>query len=546
MSKIYRIQVAPELYFPPGSACTPAMVAAPVPACTPALVLVFSILEQLLPVKFMAGYAEKADGAIIKDSQDGPDGYDIPTLSIGLTGPCQPVETSVTFADDHDLPFPFRGRSVDVNLPGARISNAEHDQEKVLASGPQGALWTVSRRGGVRHFRSALPLPQLSDEQGFSDAFDKDCFLEMLVLLEFLAHICKDTAYRHAPLRAAFIIDDPNLHWPRYGYVDYRQLAVRAQRENYHVAFATIPLDAWYTHAPTAAIFRSNTQWLSLLMHGNNHASQELALPYPEAERKGLLQQALQRIERLEQKADIRVSRVMVPPHGACSDEMLAALWQCGFESACISTKSLIAHNPSQPWTKTVGFMPAERINNCPVLPRWGLTGAVRTALLLAAYLGQPMILRVHHQDLRDGVELFDEYARFINGLGEVSWLDMTGLSRLNYIWRMEGSCCRITPLGKYINFEAPRGTDQIMLDGPGAEGVWQAASAGWAKEITPGRPLVLPMHRDSALFFSRAASPVSPFVTASMKPTGAALMLRRFLTETRDRLLCVGGRGDF
>jgi len=366
--------------------------------------------------------------------------------------------------------------------------------------------------------------------------------MPMLVLLQFVREVTASTAYQDAPLRASFIIDDPNLHWPRYGFVDYRELITHAQKENYHVSFATIPLDTWFTHAATADIFRTNSRWLSLLIHGNDHAKQELALNYSDAARKGLLQQAIQRINRLERKTNIRVCRVMVPPHGACSDEMLAELSKCGFESACISAGSLRAHNPGKPWTKTLGFFPAEIIQDCPVLPRWGLTGNVKNSLLLAAYLGQPMILRGHHQDLKDGGAVFDEYARFINGLGNVFWSSMTDLSRLNYQWRIEGTTCRVKPLGRNIAFEFPNEATEIIIESPGAfdNCTWQAASAdGFKRNIIPGEHLLLLEEMGSKILIEREAPPPSPCVKASLlKPTEAPLILRRLLTEARDRLL--------
>src|SRR5208283_5127567 len=114
-------------------------------------------------------------------------------------------------------------------------------------------------------------------------------FLEMLPLLQWLREICAGASPVGPPLRACFIFDDPNLHWPRYGFVDYRQLAAQAEKENYHVSFATIPVDAWFTHSGTAGIFREHRSRLSLLIHGNNHTKRELARPYTEPERFFLL-----------------------------------------------------------------------------------------------------------------------------------------------------------------------------------------------------------------------------------------------------------------
>jgi len=507
----------------------------------------FSILEQLLPVKFVFGEQGEinARGSITLDGEANKDATRAPSISLPLlTNPeekSQQIETEVTFADDPDVPFPFRGRTVSTKLAQAEAVLSVRPNEKFLATSKWGPIWVMSRIGGIKHFRSALPLPHISANENFNDVFNGGCFMPMLVLLQFVREITASTAYQDAPLRASFIIDDPNLHWPRYGFVDYRELITHAQKENYHVSFATIPLDTWFTHAATADIFRTNSRWLSLLIHGNDHAKQELALNYSEATRKGLLQQAIRRINRLEQKTNIRVCRVMVPPHGACSDEMLAELSKCGFESACISTGSLRAHNQDKAWTKTLGFFPAELIQGCPVLPRWGLTGNVKNSLLIAAYLGQPMILRGHHQDLKDGGEVFDEYARFINGLGNVFWSSMTDLSRLNYQWQLKGTTCRVKPRGSNIAFELPDEATEIIIESPYAidNYTWQVASAdGFTRKIIPGEHLLLPEEMSSEIFIERESAPPSPCAKTSLKPTGAPLILRRLLTEARDRLL--------
>lgn len=527
MTKFYHIQVSQQYKSPSGTE-------------------LFSILEQLLPIKFIFGeQAEnEASGAIVIDGK-ARGVSKAPSISLPLpAGPMrksQQIETEVTFADDPDVPFPFRGRTVSTKLAQAEVVLSVRPNEKCLAAGKWGPVWAMSEAGGKKHFRSAFPLPHSFANENFNDVFNGECFMPMLVLLQFIREITASTAYQNAPLRAGFIIDDPNLHWPRYGFVDYRKLITHAQQENYHVSFATIPLDTWFTHAGTADLFRTNSRWLSLLIHGNDHAKQELALDYSETRRKALLQQAIRRINRLERKANIRVCRVMVPPHGACSDDMLAELPKSGFESACISTGSLRAHNQGKAWTKTLGFFPAELVQGCPVLPRWGLTGSVKNSLLIAAYLGQPMILRGHHQDLKDGAEVFDEYARFINGLGNVFWSSMTDLSRLNYRWQLEGTTCRIEPRGSNIAFELPNEATEIIIESPDAidNYTWQVASAdGFPRKIISGEHLLLSEKTGPKIFIERESVLPASCTKANLKPTGAPLILRRLLTEARDRLL--------
>jgi hypothetical protein len=401
-----------------------------------------SILEDLLPVKFSYSRQSQPEysGELITANVAGAaqcDGASVSSLSVPPSETesrgGKLIEIAVRFSDDADVPFPFRGRSLRTKVYGQPNILSLSPDERALATCENGPIWAFSKGAAAKHFRSAFSLPVLPGDGSMQDVLNGIRFLEMVPFLHWLREICASSPDSSSPLKACFIFDDPNLHWPRYGFVDYRQLAAQAEKENYHVSFATIPLDTWFTHRGAAEIFHNQHHRLSLLVHGNNHTKRELARPYTEVERIGLLRQAIRRIERLERRSGLAVSRVMVPPHGACSEEMLAALPVCGFAAACISHGSLRAHNKARSWTKTLGFLPSELIRGCPVLPRWGVTGDLKNTILLAAFLKQAIILRGHHQDLKDGPELLDDLARFINGLGSVAWLNMTAMTRSNY-----------------------------------------------------------------------------------------------------------------
>jgi hypothetical protein len=506
-----------------------------------------SILEQLMPIKFFVNRESTIDmnGFIYrfhKDISIITDKCPALLISTDIDSPnIDKVETEVIFADDLSVPFPFRGRKLRTKISLFESHLSVSRNEKILASNEQGPIWTVSEKEGAKCFRSALPLPYLTAEHNFNDIFNGECFLEMLIFLEFIREISPKTLYQNAPLRASFIIDDPNLHWPKYGFVDYREIASKAQKENYHFSFATIPLDTWYTNKATAKIFRENSKWLSLLVHGNNHAKKELALPYSDDSRKLLLKQANQRIQYLEKKANLMVSRVMVPPHGACSSAMLSDLPNYGFESACISAGSLRAHNQDMPWIKTLGFFPSEIIQGCPVLPRWGLTGNVENSLLIAAYLGQPLILRGHHQDLKDGGEVFSKFANYINGIGDVLWSNMKELSGLNYQWKMEGTKCHIKPLGINTVFKLPGKAVEIIIDSPSSIGDyhWQILSPdGGLVNIPTEVSFPISENMSEEVVLKRNSGTEQLLLSKNIISTEPSLILRRLLTEIRDRLL--------
>jgi hypothetical protein len=508
-----------------------------------------AILERVLPAKvvFAAGVIPGSAGELVFEGPSEPARPSslrtISTLRLprgqqgGSDGRLRDV--TVRFADSPDVPFPFRGRTLQAKVAEDPSPLVLTGTERALATCEGRPVWAISVDEGVRQFKSGFALPNLASGQGLIDLFAAERLVEILPLLHWVREIGGSTRWEGPPLRAGFIFDDPNLHWPRYGFVDFQEIAKRAASKNYHVSFATIPLDAWYTHRGTAALFRSQAKRLSLCVHGNNHAKAELARNFSEHERRWLLTQAIQRIEKLERRAGLRVCRVMVPPHGACSEAILADLPRCGFESACISHGSLRAHNKSKPWTTTLGALPAELIAGCPVLPRWPMAGRTTNTILWAAYLKQPIVLRGHHQDLKDGVELLDNLAGAINDLGSVYWGTMTDLSRTNYQWHMAGTLCRLRPMSSKVTFPLPDNTRSLIIENVGLSDweSWQISSAnGSMLKVRAGEPVAVAAAQTGIVAMEAAsAKPISDS-QVSYLPSATAV-LRRLFTESRDRL---------
>ena len=374
--------------------------------------------------------------------------------------------------------------------------------------------------------------------------------MEVFPLVQWLREISASTAYLGPTPRACFVFDDPNLHWPSYGFIDFRQLARQAANENYHVSFGTIPLDGWFAHPAAVEVFRTNPRFLSLAVHGNNHTRQELAGRMSgETERVALLRQAIRRIERIERKTGLSICRVMVPPHGACSEEMLELLPMCGFEAACISHGSLRAHNRQKLWTRRLGYFPSELIQGCPVLPRWGFSGNTENAILLALYLRQAVILRGHHQDLKNGVELLANLARFINGLGPVRWSNLTDLNRSNYEWRMKGTTCHIRPLGRRIDFDVPEGATGFVVDSPGhgAPPVWNVSGlSGDGLTVSVGEEIAISAQSSGVISLSDFVPGQQVPRGRKAKSLGVAAIGRRLLTKARDRFACLSSTMAF
>ncbi len=507
------------------------------------------LLESLFPVKFVFCTARTDKGAgelILGDGLKrvtGEDATNLPSLHVPQSEApssvgSKPVETAIRFADEAAVPFPFRGRSTRVKVYAPAKALPASSSKRILAQSDQGPVWTVSEQQGTKHFKSSFALPHLPPNGKLNDVLNGSSFLEMFFLIQWLRELCV-TEFQPPALRASYIIDDPNLHWLRYGHVDYQQIAAHAGRENYHVSFATIPLDAWFTNARTANLFKKHERRISLSIHGNDHIKEELARDYTERGRISLLRQAIARMERLECRTGLQVSRVMVPPHGACSDEMLRAIGRNGFEAASISHGSLRAYNETRPWTKTLGYRSSEMIGGCPVMPRWNLAVDGNT-VLLAAYLNQAIILRGHQDDLKEGIEILDRHAQFINSLGNVAWGNLTDLSRMNYQWRMERNICWLRPGSPKIFFTLPKGTAGLILDNSGNEawGNWQITLTNGTKMAAQAGELIsLPEESAGTLLAEAKVEPIDGAQNYARRSTAKAVV-RRLLTEGRDRVM--------
>ncbi len=446
------------------------------------------------------------------------------------------------FADSHLLPGVFRGRTLTL-ARALKLAPFEFEggcNQEVVASVEGRPVWTVRCKGDSRADFAGTGLPQVQTGEGLRDHFHADNFFGLLPLVTFLRRICGEDAWKPPFIRACFMFDDPNLHATRYGWLDYQCLARHAAQHNYHVSFATIPLDAWYVNRKSAALLQDQQSRLSLLIHGNNHTRNELAQQWSEGERLRQLAQSLKRIERLERRTGLKVSRVMAAPHGACSAEAFRDMARLGYEAACVSDGSLVAWNPVAPWVQTLGLRMGEVIEGLPVMPRFRLRRGCDAAILLSAYLGQPIIPVGHHQDVRSGLQLLAALADFINSLGPVSWSNIETIARSSYQCLRRGDVLHVRIHSRRVSVEVPAGIRALVVErawsDDGAEDLCVGPDGQRPQRVPPGSEFSV--ERAGRLWISSPhAEPVAP---ASVPRPAWRLwpVLRRQISEGRDRLL--------
>jgi hypothetical protein len=412
----------------------------------------------------------------------------------------------------------------------------------VLASKADTPIWAMEEIKGQQHHYVASPIPEMNDGEPLLQYFHGNQFLFLLPLLIFLRALTRDRRWEQPPLQASFMFDDPNLHWRTYGFINFADIAEHAKMHNYHACFATIPLDTWFVHKPTALLFQQYLGQLSLLIHGNDHITQELAKPCSDGERTMNLHQALRRIDAFERRAGIEVAKVMAPPHGACSENTLGEMARLGFEAASISQGSLFHFNRQATWLRTFGMKPADIIRGLPVFLRFRISKTCHNSILIAALLDQPIIPVGHHHDLADGLQLLADLAEFINSLGTVHWTDMKRISRSHYARRLDGKILRIRMYTKRIEVCVPEEVCQIWVERPwlgGAEStplMWKYLDVGTTWKLHPkDEPIpVLPGQKIEIV----SELPTSPFIDAkNVRNIHLWPVIRRQLTEARDRL---------
>jgi hypothetical protein len=426
----------------------------------------------------------------------------------------------------------LRTRSLCDARAGA-LAGLPPERSTVLAACGDNALWT--RRDAMD--RVALA-PELAPGQSIRDALAPGRWLSLLPLVHYLRDVAGDLAWESPPTRATFMIDDPNLHWPSYGYVRFAELAKHAEADGYHVAVATIPLDAWLVHPGVARVFRENRRSLSLLVHGNDHVREELARPRSKREALSLLAQAVRRVTALQLRAGVAIDRLMVAPHGVCSEEMMRTMLLVGFEGLCYSWST--PRSSDQP---LVGWEPSELRAGLPVFPRFLVTKP-RDEIVLRSFLGQPLILYAHHSDLANGLDLFGEAAAFVNREPGVQWGGAERIARSSYLTRREGKALTVRLCARNVELQIPPGVEELMVELPSAHSAPQqemvtfrtgssTTLSGFSGLLAGPFPVA---DAGSAEIYLTHIDAVDP---DDIRPPRRRLhpILRRVATESRDRL---------
>lgn len=377
----------------------------------------------------------------------------------------------LALADHGALARPLRGARLSESW--VRRTPLLDGTGEALATIDGAPAWMLHPAGGVVRQSVAAAPAELADGEALRSRLAVGRCLALLALTQFVIDLTTECGFQPPPVRAAFVLDDPNLRWPTYGHVRYGELLRSAAARRYHTAIAMVPLDAWPAHPRAVRLFREGRAQLSICTHGNDHNGPELGRPRSCAEALPLAAQAIARTAAFERRTGVPVDRVMVPPHERLSEGTASALVACGFEALCHTRPyPWITQSPDLPWlTRPAGGGPLVGWRSAEVMSG-GLPLLLRRAfdfdredLSLRAYLGQPLIISGHHDLLEHGTIALEEGAAQVNRLGEVQWCSLGQIARSSFETRRDGDVLQIRVLGRRISVDIPAGVRQLNLD---------------------------------------------------------------------------------
>jgi hypothetical protein len=443
----------------------------------------------------------------------------------------------VTFPANVGLDRRLHGQSlVDRHLADER--GLPDPRGEVLASTAGAPVWT---RAGRLDFVSVAPA-ELADAEPLRNRLGGQRSLALLPLLELLRELTSDTAWQPPPLRAAFLLDDPNLHWPSYGFLSLPRLDRHAAEHGYHLALAMVPLDARVAHPGAVRVLRDGGG-ISLCVHGNDHFGDELGRVREVGKALALAAQAQRRVAAFERRTGVPVSRVMVPPHEECSEAMAVAMARTGFAAAAMTRPFPWLSSPPQHWLSApdaagalAGWSPADVTpDGLPVLLRHPLADPHFTPgeVALRAYLDQPLILYGHHDDLADGLDLLAERSAAVAQLGRVRWGSLGAVASASVYTRREGDLLRLRPYSRHIRVELPDGVERVTVETPW-DGRGETVEAP-GRVVPTGEPFAAGERGELELRLRRPDA-VAPDHVAP-PPRRPWPLARRLASETRDRV---------
>ena len=493
----------------------------------------FRELAPALPIRLVPEPSPAGDDAVVifgasPESLEASGRAGIPAFASIETAGRTRVSGVLTFTESPRLDPKLRGVEVTVTDLEVTPVPVRNDGE-VLATIGRTPVWAQTSLGnGTLDLVGLEPtLPPTWSQPTWIQ--DPDHVVSAIPLVHFLRRLGSE-ATPATPIRACFLIDDPNLRWWSYGFVGYRAMVEHARELGYHTSISMIPLDMRWYHPRVAAFFRRHADELSLSIQGNNHTRGELASTSADTMLRSAAE-ALRRVDRFERKSGLEVDRVVVAPHGRLSAEGLYAQAEMGLEAIALSPWSLPSIAPKDG--------PSVDVNLSRLGPN-GMALLIRRHLLsepgwlaIHAYLGQSLVVYLHHEDLSGGLDVLERAVERIGAVGPVRWGPLRDVARSRFTVSVDEGMTDVRMYAPVV--DVPVSTEAVRVTHPGTSAeVPLLVEAGDASQVVR-QDDVVPVSRPGVIRIGLLRD--IPSAEAIATPARSAWpMIRRVLTEGRDR----------
>jgi hypothetical protein len=420
-----------------------------------------------------------------------------------------------------------------------------------LAEKNEKAVWIKRNLNNCQIDIISTNLIELEKNSSLMDYFYINGFFPLMVFIHFLREVTSDIGYKMPSLKACYIIDDPNIRFLSYGYVNFPEIVSIAKKHNFHISLATIPLDLWWVSNSSLNYFKENKNYISLSTHGNNHLKEELLVNKKNEYEIRTVAQALKRINKFEKKYSYKIDRVFIPPHGKASAKLLnsaALLGVFGISASRPYTWSDNYNEKAHEYFNNspyIGFAPSDFVEGLPVIPRKGLKYS-NNEILLTLFLDKPIIIYSHASDFKTGYSNLIEKSEFINSFKNVEWCSLEEILFSNFARKIENNIMKILLFSNKIKIIIPDNITQIQVSTFEVYGNIDSLFLEINKNIYPMKKInlcfessiidvnpkqeieILLKLSNNDLDIEKIKNPKSKLVSR----------MRRFLTESRDRIL--------
>ncbi|HLH76629.1 MAG TPA: hypothetical protein VKV28_07470 [Candidatus Binataceae bacterium] len=226
-------------------------------------------------------------------------------------------------------------------------------------------------------------------------------YLELLPWLIFMRTAGGEACWHNPNPRACLLIDDPLLR-PRYGYLDYHQLALAMDEHRFATSIAFIPWNYRRSQPRVAALFHRRPGQFSLCVHGCDHTAGEFKRgSVADLRDKSRLAQTWMAAHR--DATGIEHEPIMIFPQGGFIKAALQALDAEGYKAA-INTSVLAADWQVGDLTwRDLLEVAVTAYGGCPLFARWYPRDLF--AIAFGVFVGKPAFVVEHHGYFKAGCE---------------------------------------------------------------------------------------------------------------------------------------------